>query len=235
MNYLWVFENEVEENEKIVIKDDFRIQHLNEILKSKKSDQLKIVILNKGLGLASIDKLEHNEIQLTIKSLSPGQERTIDLMVGLSRPQTMKKVLELASGFPVKRIFLHRTELGEKSYETSKVLEDDQLSKHLLLGLSQTGRFQTLPEVEVCKYIPFSKVEDKKNKIIFHPREKSCLKSFVLEDLVLAIGSERGYTESELDKFKENGFKTCWLSDSILRVETALTSALSGIDLIRFS
>ena len=127
MNYLWIFENELKKNDKVVIEDSFRSVHLQEILRAKASDQLKVVVLGKGLGTASIEDIKGSKIELQMNELKSGEERSIDLFVGLSRPQTMKKVLELASGFPVKRLFLHRTELGEKSYETSKVLEDDQL------------------------------------------------------------------------------------------------------------
>ena len=234
MNYLWIFENELNKNDKVVIEDSFRSVHLQEILRAKASDQLKVVVLGKGIGTASIEDIKGSKIELQMNELNSGEERSIDLFVGLSRPQTMKKVLELASGFPVRKLFLHRTELGEKSYETSKVLEDDQLQKHLLLGLSQTGRFHDLPQVEIYKYVPFSQVEERKNKIIFHPGQSSSLKDFQIQELVLAIGSERGYTTKELELFKSNGFKECWLSNSIMRVETALTSALSGIDLLKF-
>ena len=234
MNYLWIFENELEKNDKAVIEDSFRSVHLQEILRAKTSDKLKVIVLGKGLGTASIEDIKGSKIELQMNELKSGEERSVDLFVGLSRPQTMKKVLELSSGFPVKRLFLHRTELGEKSYETSKVLGDEQLQKHLLLGLSQTGRFHDLPQVEICKYVPFSQIEDRKNKIIFHPGQSSSLKDFQREDLVMAIGSERGYTTKELELFKSNGFKECWLSNSIMRVETALTSALSGIDLLGF-
>lgn len=234
MNYLWIFDSEMEENDKAVITDSFRLSHLQEILKSNSSDQLKVVSIDKGIGTATVESLSETELKLSNIDVTSGQERNIDLFVGLSRPQTMKKVLELASGFPVRNLYLHRTELGEKSYETSKVFEEDQLKKHLLLGLSQTGRFHDLPQVEVCKYIPFSKIEETKTRIIFHPGVSSGLKDFELDNLALAIGSERGYTENELKLFKENSFKECWLSDSILRVETALTSALSGIDLLKF-
>ena len=234
MNYLWIFEEELIKKDEAIITDSFRLTHLQDILKSTSSDQLKVVVLGSGLGTATINKLSEKELHLIEINSSPGEERSIDLFVGLSRPQTMKKVLELTAGFPVKRLFFHRTELGEKSYETSKVLEREALSKHLLLGLSQTGRFHTLPEVEICKYVPFSKIDQNKNRLIFHPKTSSSLKDFKLTNLALAIGSERGYTQKELEFFKENGFKECWLSDSILRVETALTSALSGIDLLKF-
>lgn len=234
MNYLWIFEEELIKNDEAIITDSFRLTHLHDTLKSTTSDQLKVVVLGRGLGSARISKLSEKKLHLSEINLAPGEERSIDLFVGLSRPQTIKKVLELATGFPVKRLFLHRTELGEKSYETSKVLEDQTLKKHLLLGLSQTGRFHTLPEVEVCKYVPFSKIDQTENRLIFHPGTSSSLKDFDLTNLALAIGSERGYTPKELELFKENEFKECWLSDSILRVETALTSALSGIDLLKF-
>jgi 16S rRNA (uracil1498-N3)-methyltransferase len=234
MNYLWIFEEELIKNDEAMITDSFRLTHLQDILKSSSSDQLKVVALGRGLGSATISKLSERELHLAEINLAPGEERSIDLFVGLSRPQTIKNVLKLTAGFPVKRLFLHRTELGEKSYETSKVLENEALAKHLLLGLSQTGRFHTLPEVEVCKYVPFSKIDQIKNRLLFHPGTPSSLKDFELTNLALAIGSERGYTNKELELFKENGFKECWLSDSILRVETALASALSGIDLLNF-
>ncbi|MCO4792468.1 MAG: RsmE family RNA methyltransferase [Bacteriovoracaceae bacterium] len=234
MNFLWVFENEISEKDRVEITDSVRLEHLHNILKSKENDELKVVLLNQGIGKAKINSLSTEKVQLEIQNSNEGEKRSIKVLVGLSRPQTMKKVLELASSFPVSDLYFHRSELGEKSYETSKILEANQIEKHLLLGLSQVGRFHTLPNIHISKHIPFNSIKDIETKIIFHPGSSKSLKDFPHNDIVLAFGSERGYTKAELALFEENNFQKAWLSPSILRVETALTSALSGLDLLSF-
>lgn len=45
--------------------------------------------------------------------------------------------------------------------------------------------------------------------------------------VVLAIGTERGWTASELEQFQESGFTMCSLGDRILKTETAAVAAVS--------
>ncbi|HQG40297.1 MAG TPA: RsmE family RNA methyltransferase, partial [Spirochaetales bacterium] len=45
--------------------------------------------------------------------------------------------------------------------------------------------------------------------------------------IVLAIGSERGWTEHEVSLLEEHGFKRVGLGTRILRTETACTVALA--------
>jgi RsmE family RNA methyltransferase len=47
--------------------------------------------------------------------------------------------------------------------------------------------------------------------------------------VVLAIGTERGWTEAELGQFLESGFALCSLGDRILKTETAAAVAVSVV------
>ena len=47
------------------------------------------------------------------------------------------------------------------------------------------------------------------------------------EELTIAIGSERGWTQNEREAFFSEGFISYSMGKRILRTETALTSALS--------
>lgn len=49
-----------------------------------------------------------------------------------------------------------------------------------------------------------------------------------VHEVVLAIGPERGWTEDEAQLFqRDHDFKMCTLGTSILRVDTAVVSALA--------
>jgi len=68
------------------------------------------------------------------------------------------------------------------------------------------------------------------NRLVFHPGEKlSKLADFVQLDtpLWLAIGSERGWTDAELDVLRSRGFTACSLGQRILKTETAALAAAS--------
>jgi 16S rRNA (uracil1498-N3)-methyltransferase len=57
---------------------------------------------------------------------------------------------------------------------------------------------------------------------------KDALESAAL-DVVLAIGPEGGWTDSELDQFREAGWSAASLGDTILRAETAAIVALAVV------
>jgi len=46
-------------------------------------------------------------------------------------------------------------------------------------------------------------------------------------EIVLAIGSERGWTDKELELFRQSHFRTAGMGTRVLRTETAVVSALA--------
>jgi RsmE family RNA methyltransferase len=51
--------------------------------------------------------------------------------------------------------------------------------------------------------------------------------------VTLAVGPERGFINSDIERFHQAGFTSIKISSSILRVEHAVYSAVSQLELLR--
>jgi 16S rRNA (uracil1498-N3)-methyltransferase len=241
MNHLIFFEQDLEKNQTdtdfYAISDAFRIEHLQSIIDIKVDKTYKAILIDKGLCQAKCVFIENETIKFTLSNFTHGEDRQFDLLVGLARPQTVKKVLEYSAGQPVRKIFFYKAMLSEKSYATSKVFEEKQLRNVLMQGLSQCGRYQTLPEVSVLMYYPENLLAGYSEKYTLSLESKTTVldhPTILDKDVLFAIGPERGFTDPELKKFEESGFQEILLSKSILRVETAVIALCSQIELLTF-
>jgi RsmE family RNA methyltransferase len=163
----------------------------------------------------------------------------------LSRPQTIKKVVQAAVTMGIKELHLVRSERGEKSYLSAKVLSPNLLAKEIELGLSQA--VDTVPpHVEVHdRFLPF--LEDLLParlralepggiaKLVAHTSACTPAKQVFSSltggaHVVLAVGPEAGWSDFEIQKFEAQGFSPISLGPRMLRVETA-ASVLLGLSL----
>jgi 16S rRNA (uracil1498-N3)-methyltransferase len=237
MNHLIFFDQNIEKDEGHSIVDPSQIKHLRAIINVKVDAEYKAIRLGQGLCHATCLEINKEKIIFKLHSYSSGEERKYDLLIGLSRPQTIKKILEYCAGQPIRKIFFYKAELSEKSYSTSKIFEEGNLKKSLADGLSQCGRFHTFPQIEILKYFPeklISQYSDKftlslegQKSILDHP-------SIIKGHPLIAVGPERGFTDIELDRFHKLSFLDILLSKSILRVETAVIALCSQLELLTF-
>jgi RsmE family RNA methyltransferase len=129
------------------------------------------------------------------------------------------------------------TELGEKSYADSTIFREREFRRPLLEGAEQAGN-PRLPAVSVYPSLaeclaalpPPASVEE---RWALDPYRSECRLGGVFgagraipESVLLAVGSERGWTDRELDSLAEKGFRFASLGDRILRTETACTAAV---------
>lgn len=221
-----------------LISDPHIIRHLHDTLKAKPGDQLKCTILNAGLCTSEIITLDKNHCQLKLHEIKPAKRPWFNLLVGLSRPQTTKKILEHATTFGAARIHFYKADLSEKSYMDSKVFEDLECKSFLLAGLSQSGIYADLPQVLVDKYNPSAQYENFSQKYILDLKGSDSFLDLRAEldftsPITLALGPERGFTPEDIERFRSVGFKSVKVSSSILRVEHAVYSAVSQLELIK--
>ncbi len=156
------------------------------------------------------------------------------MIIGFPRPIQLKRLLRDMASLGVQEVHLIGTELGEKSYLKSELATTDAANKFLLDGSVQAG----------STHIPFLKI---------HKSLKTCLDSLVLDcslyaldnvaakgslynklvtkpqKAIAAIGSERGWTNSERELLQQKGFELLSMGKRILRTETASTVAASLI------
>jgi len=220
-----------EKSGKILLEKN--ITHIKEVLKKGPGETIKIGFIN---GPISLVKIIDDNFHFQILERTTAKKSNIRLLVALSRPQTMKKIIEHGTTMGVCEFIFYHAHLSEKSYETSKVLEPQEYQDLMSLGLAQAGIYTQLPTLKVIKKIheiPTFKGE----KFLLSLRENNKLPSLIsnTDTITLAIGPERGFIPSEEELFIEKGFKPVKISESILRVEHAAFSSIAQLDFLRMS
>lgn len=228
---------------------DERAQHILKILHKKEGESFSAGIIGGQAGTAVIKKISVEEkkssdgkktfkcgkIYFDFMPESDGKKLyPLKMIIGFPRPIQLKRLLRDMASLGVQEVHLTGTELGEKSYLKSDLATKGEAEKFLLDGSIQAGSTQ----------VP---------KLFIHQTLKSCLeqidldgKFFALDNIepsqslscalkekpqkaIAAIGSERGWTNSERQLFKQNGFELLSMGKRILRTETASTVAASLI------
>lgn len=211
--------------------DDARYLHLKQILKKGEGESFSAGIVNGKKGLAFIESFSEKscvcrfEPQEESLPLSP-----LTLIIGMVRPITARRLLKDLTALGVGRIFFTQTELTDKSYRCGSLWQASEYRKYLLEGAMQAGE-TCLPEVQ----IPYSLknaleilVDDSSHRFVFDNRDDALAvgrQSPFLLPATAAVGSERGWTDSERRLFAENGFTVCSMGKRILRTETAAAVA----------
>lgn len=221
---------------------DERLSHIQKILKSEEGDVLEVGLLLGPTGTAKITSLSQTVVELQIIEFNKiiNTSPKIDLVCALPRPQTLKKVLNISATMGVSNIYLIRSEKVEKSYFHSPLLEEINYTKYLIEGLSQ-GKRTDLPKISIHKKFKdffttyFNEKDNSAIRLIAHPDNSSYLTKKILDKMnhiILAIGPEGGWNDYEINFMVERGFNKFKLSENILRVESAVTAALSHIELL---
>ncbi len=219
-----------------VITDQHVLAHIHNTLKLNVGDVVKCTVLNQGRTKGFVTELNQNLCKLSLEEITPGEPQWFDLIVGISRPQTSKKILEHATTFGARRIHFFKAALSEKSYLDSKIFEDRACDEFLINGLSQATIYTALPEFKLDKYNPAENYKDAPQKFILDLKaDKSFLDVEIdwSKPLTLAIGPERGWTNEDIERFHQAGFTSIKISSSVLRVEHAVYSAISQLELLR--
>ena len=158
----------------------------------------------------------------------------IKIILGFPRPIQLRRILRDAASLGFAEIVLCGTDLGERSYLKSNLSSPEEIKKYLLDGISQAGQTM-LPEFSFCNSVKealknLKTASFKGSKVLLDIGHFPSLSTFKMkkgEELTIAIGSERGWTQNEREVFFSEGFIPYSMGKRILRTETALTSALS--------
>jgi RsmE family RNA methyltransferase len=238
-------------NDDTYVLEDHRTEHIHSVLRLSEGDSIEIGILNGGQGRGRITEINSSRVLLKAEGLEQRDfdaiRPQIDLICALPRPQTLKKILLICGMMVVRRLYLIRANRVEKSYYHSPLLNPDNYISFLIEGLSQ-GKQTRLPLVEIHKRFKpfFEDILPSKEQAEQHP----ALRIFpdpesdrIIGDLydgsstriLLAIGPEGGWVPFEIEMMQKHHFKKCTLGRWILRVEHAVTAALSQIEMTRLA
>ena len=244
-------------NQPLDLRDE-RGEHIIKILHKKEGETFTAGIIGGQAGTAAITKIEGSfkeggRLWFEFAPESDGKPLTkLKMIIGFPRPIQLKRLLRDIAGLGVCEVHLTGTELGEKSYMQSTLVEKGNAYKMLLDGTVQAGSthvpelflHRTLSEcveaVTECGKMEGGRLlPDQSSNVLLalDNRKPGCSLTKALEgsklifekNIVAAIGSERGWTDKERDFLVQKGFTLCSMGERILRTETAATVAGSII------
>lgn len=228
------------------LRDD-RAQHIIKVLHKKVGDSFTAGIIGGASGLARITAMDDSAITFDFAADGDGKPLyPLEMIIGFPRPIQLKRLLRDIAALGVARVHLTGTDLGEKSYMQSNLVERGSAYQMLLDGTVQAGSTH-VPELCLYKSLDQCLSEIKGESSGSAGQAADCLKlaldnvnpSARLADAVkqagaesdggarvfAAIGSERGWTDRERSLLEAQGFVRCGMGERIMRTETAATVA----------
>lgn len=213
-------------------KDDVRIRHVVDILGRKVGETFDAGVINGKSGKATLSSIGENSVELQFELdreepfLPP-----IDVIVGLSRPQTNRKILQEATTVGARSLLFVSTERGEPSYANSKLWTSGEWSRHVAAGAAQAFTTRT-PSVTfgIGLEEAIARLDCSGGKVAMDNYEAELHIAELQMDqdsVIVAFGSERGWTGAERDLLRDADFEMAHLGKRPLRTETAVVAGLA--------
>jgi len=219
-------------------RGDARFQHIRKVLRMGVGDGFLAGIPNGPEGTATITAMDDDGISFAFAPERPMRPlHPVRVIIGFPRPIQLRRLLRDVASLGSEFVYLTGTDLGEKSYLESSLAEEDAVRECLVDGCVQSGGtaipgLSMYPSVrETLRAVGGESFSARVLLDVESP--VSSLARFDMgspfpgKPLLLAIGSERGWSASERALFRDAGFTTCSLGHRILRTETAATAALA--------
>ncbi len=247
MNLLLVEPGEVVDG--VVTLADRRAVHLRTVLGAGVGAIVKIGVIGGGVGTATVESDDGMALRarIAIAADAPGpQPMAVELVLAVPRPKALSRALEAAATFGVSRITLTNAWRVDKSYLKSPRLDPAAMALAARLGAEQ-GATTHLPPITLhARFMELldtrwpdppttgkrTRLGGEPTRLVAHPGAPP-IESAVRDTAhVIAIGPEGGWIDRELETFVARDFKLVSLGAPILRVETALATALGQLALL---
>lgn len=215
------------------IKSEDLFNQLKKVFRFKTGDRV-ILFDNSGYEYISVIYSMQNgvitfEILETINKTSTVNSKSY-LFASMVKKDTFEWIVEKATELGVTDIVPVLSTRSEK-----KNINEDRLNKIAIEASEQSGRV-FVPNihdiVSFSEAISFIK-QNNIRSMAFHPTGQEYVLDKVTVDMLpynaVCIGPEGGYTEEEIQEFKENNIPVYKLGEQILRSETAVVVALTKI------
>ncbi len=215
---------------------DPKAQHIRQVLRAEIGTKVFIGFVNAERARAEVTALEPSgSIELSLIATEPAPEPLpIQLLIGLPRPHTAKRILFEGASMGVQALHFFESERGEPSYSQSSLWTGDEWKDRLRLGTEQS--FGThVPEVSICPdlqtAITHLGTDAARLALDNYEADAPIHQSLPAEatSAILALGPERGWSSGERETFRKNGWKLTHLGPHVLRLETACTAATAAV------
>lgn len=216
---------------------DPRFEHARGVLRIREGDSFYVGVINGPMGLAWVQTVAENRLTASVSWNAQAQREhfPIVLWVGLSRPQTMKKVLLEAATWGVSEVNVVAAGKSDPAYARSSLWLNNEFQKSVNEGLEQ-GFHTCAPKVVLYpQWPPFEQrtaiAGELRLALDLYETSASLgakLRSApVARRVHIAIGPERGWNKADRNALRERQFDALSLGPTVLRVESAVTAALA--------
>ena len=212
-----------------------RFRHVKMVHRAEPGDELNVGLAGGLIGKGKVVGLSAGALEMDVHLFQgPPPPLPVTLVLALPRPKVMRRVLSAVASMGVKRIILINSWRVEKSYWQSPFLEEDRISRQLVLGLEQS-QDTVIPEVLIRPlFKPF--LEDEAPELVkgtiplaAHPEAREECPRKVEGRVTLAVGPEGGFTDYEVEKLAACGFTVVSLGRRIMTVETTVPFILARL------
>lgn len=212
--------------------DDPRARHILTVLRARSGQSFDCGIVDGPIGKGTIRAKTADGITLDFNwGETPRPLAQFWLLCGLSRPQTVRKILGEAPTMGATRLAFFPAERGERSYAQSQLWRSGEIRRHLIAAaqqafctrLAKVALHATLQET-------LGQFEEAITRLAFDNYAlTSATESpgFDSTPVVLAIGPERGWSDQEREELRLAGYSLVNLGRRVLRTETACVAALA--------
>jgi len=214
---------------------DERTIHLLKVLNKKQGDEFDAGILGGFRGKGKIEKINlDGSIFITIQgSLPPVPRLRLRMAVSFVRQIQLRRIFKSLSNLGVSAIDLIGSDLGEKSYRDTKLLQDGGAQAAMIEGAVQ-ARDTHIPVFSVYEnlddWLDKRPWEQERIPLLLAMDNERAEGSFFhltpsSRPIIIAIGPERGWSDRERDLFEKSGFLRLSMGERALRTETACVAA----------
>jgi RsmE family RNA methyltransferase len=248
---------EANETGKPLPKGDERTSHLLKVLHKKAGDTFEAGMVGGSRGTGRIEAVEASGSLVFSLDLgeSPPPRVPLRLVVGFPRPIQLRRLLRDLANLGVEGVDLVGTELGDKSYRNTTLLTDGGARRAFIEGAVQ-ARDTMLPSLEVYHSLkmwlekrpwercgsfldtPDGDADFRLPSILIaadnvRPTGSLARLDTPMRSALIAVGSERGWSDRERDMLEGAGFLRLSLGPRALRTETAcMVAALLAMEKI---
>lgn len=189
--------------------------------------ELKLGLRDKCRAIGKVIKSQKDEVKLEIIWKGDAPKRVdMTLVVGMCRPQTVKKVVGLCASFGVSKLVFVETELGEKGYRDSTVWEDGSIAREIDLALEQVW------DVTGCDAVLGGKIKNYLETVVGNifvadtTDTVQKISSLDFQKSAVIFGPEAGFSSDERSFFNSLKCIPFYMGERIFRVEHAVGALL---------
>ncbi|MEG2415516.1 MAG: RsmE family RNA methyltransferase [Kiritimatiellia bacterium] len=208
-----------------------RAEHLRVFLHAAPGTVFQVGILEGAIGQGTVLAVTAEAVTFSVRCEETPLAPWFDLVLALPRPRSLKRILFQTAAMGVRNIFLIGAQKVEKSYFSMHLLRPEEYRPVLIDGLMQ-GKTTRVPQVsivprfgELWERLP----ADVGLRLIANPASERVSFSSQKGPVLIAVGPDGGWTESENAAFLAHGFYPLTLGARPLRTDTAVIALAAVI------